>query len=178
MDIAAGCGGPIALLSFLRDLGEGPGAERRQGRWAGGGIAETSFGEVHVCLQTALGCRETARICPGCGRAAGCREAARVSGARAPQHRPAPLGLRPRPVRPRAPCPVVRRAPLPARWALAPSSFGEPTLIEATISTEHLSCLLASPLESDLQRGSVESEHSLFRATDPCIPSSFTAKLI
>lgn len=37
MDIA-GCRGPIALLSFLRDLGEGPGAERRQGRRAGGGI--------------------------------------------------------------------------------------------------------------------------------------------
>lgn len=139
MDIAAGCVGPIALLSFLRDLGEGPGAERRQGRRAGGGIAETSFGEVHVCLQTALGCRETARTCPGCARAAGCREAAGVSRAGAPQRRPAPPWLRPRPVRPRAPCPVARRAPLPARWVLAPSSFREPTLIEATISVEHLS---------------------------------------
>ncbi|EFB18272.1 hypothetical protein PANDA_004467 [Ailuropoda melanoleuca] len=45
-------------------------------------------------------------------------------------------------------------------------------------------CRGASPLESDLQKGSVESEHSLFRATGPCIltdvrrPSSFTAKLI
>lgn len=76
MDIPAGCGGPIALLFFLRDLGEGPGAERRQGRPAGGEIAETSFSEVHVCLQTALGCRETARTGPGCGGAAGWGEAA------------------------------------------------------------------------------------------------------
>lgn len=57
VDIPAGCGGLIALLSFLLDLGAGPGAERRQGRQAGGGIAETSFSEVHVYLQTALGCR-------------------------------------------------------------------------------------------------------------------------
>lgn len=69
-------GRPIALLSFLRDLGEGPGAERRQGRRAGGGIAETTFSEVHVCLQTALVCRETARTGPGCGGAAGRREGA------------------------------------------------------------------------------------------------------
>lgn len=55
MDIPDGCGGLIALLSFLLDLGAGPGAERRQGRQAGGGIAETSFREVHVYLQTALG---------------------------------------------------------------------------------------------------------------------------
>lgn len=66
----------IALLSFLRDLGEGPGSERPRGRRAGGGIAETAFSEVHVCLQTALICRETARTGPGCGRAPGRREAA------------------------------------------------------------------------------------------------------
>lgn len=136
MDIPAGCGSPTAFLSFLRDLREGPGAERRQGRQEGGAIAAISFCEVHVCLQIALGCRETARSGPGCARAAGCGEAAGVNLAGDPQRRPATPGLRPRPVRPRAPCPVVRRAQLPACGVLAPSSFGEPTLIEATISVE------------------------------------------
>lgn len=76
MDIPAGCGSSIALLSLLRDLEEGPGTERRQGRRAGGGIDETSFSEVHVHLQTTLGCRETARTGLGCGEAAGRGEAA------------------------------------------------------------------------------------------------------
>lgn len=71
-----GCSDRTALLSFLRDLGAGPGAERRQGRRAGGGIAETSSSEVHVCWQTILGSRETARTARGCGGAAGGGEAA------------------------------------------------------------------------------------------------------
>lgn len=55
MDVLACCGGAIALLSFLLDLGEGPRAERLQGRRAGGGIAHTSFSEVHV-TGTGWGC--------------------------------------------------------------------------------------------------------------------------
>lgn len=46
----------------------------------------------------------------------------------------APHWLRARPVRPRAPCPVVWRARLRARGTPVPFSFREPTLIEATIS--------------------------------------------
>lgn len=62
MDVPACCGGSIALLCFLLDLGEGPRAERLQGRRAGGGIAHTSFSEAHV---TGTGW--------GCGGAAGQR---------------------------------------------------------------------------------------------------------
>lgn len=59
MDVPACCGGSIALLCFLLDLGEGPRAERLQGRRAGGGIAHTSFSEAHVTDR--LGLRRSCR---------------------------------------------------------------------------------------------------------------------
>lgn len=58
---------------------------------------------------------------------------------------PAPPGLRVRSVRPGAPCPVARRASLRAHRASAPSSFREPTLTVATISTELSSSALYPP---------------------------------
>lgn len=105
-------GGPAALLSFQRDLGEGPCAERRQGRRAGGGIAEPALGEVHECLQTALGCREAAaKSGPACRGAAG-RAGGRV---REPRGEPRSAAPRPPGCAP-APCASACHAPrcLPA----------------------------------------------------------------
>lgn len=85
-----------------------------------------------MCLQTILG-EDRSRLPRSRRRGRG-----RVS-EQSPAPRsaaPRPSGLRERPVRPRAPCPVARRAPLWALGAPAPSSFQEPTLIKATITIE------------------------------------------
>ena len=79
-----------------------------------------------------------------------------MSHARSPAARfraPPPPSLRASPVRPRAPCPVVQCASLPARGAPAPFSFGEPTLIEATVPTEPPPSVFYSPHWNWICRG-------------------------
>lgn len=51
LDISVGLQRLDCPFVFLCDLRAGPGAERRQGRQEGGGIAKTSFIEVHMCFQ-------------------------------------------------------------------------------------------------------------------------------
>lgn len=105
-----------------------------------------------------------------------------------PQRRPAPPRLRASRVRPRTPCPVVQRAPLQPRGAPAPSSFGEPTSIKATVPTEPPSSVSYHPHWNWICWGGPWNPSTpVPRATGPCIfriftavgsPRSFTGKLI
>lgn len=79
-----GCSGPSALLSLCVTSGAGPGAERHQGRREGGGIAQISSSEVHVCVQDILGCREAAKTGWGCCCAAGVERPCELSPAAPP----------------------------------------------------------------------------------------------
>lgn len=104
-----------------------------------------------------------------------------MSHARSPAARfrapPPPPRLRASPVRPRAPCPVVQCASLPARGAPAPCSFGEPTLIEATVPTEPPPSVLYSPHWNWICRGDRWNRiTSVPRTTGPCIFTIFISR--